>query len=75
MFQYIFSITLHTSVYSQYNSVYYQVLLVCPQSVSRSLVAPLISIVNSDIEQPLDNLTWAALATLAEIGEEEEEEK
>ena len=47
----------------------------CPQSVSRSLVAPLVSIVNSDIEQPLDNLTWAALATLAEIGEEEEEEK
>ena len=44
----------------------------CPQSVSRSLVAPLISIVNSDIEQPLDNLTWAALATLAEIGEEKE---
>ena len=31
------------------------------------------TIVNSDIEQPLDNLTWAALATLAEIGEEEEE--
>ena len=44
----------------------------CPQSVSRSLVVPLISIINSDIEQPLDNFTWAALATLAEIGEEEQ---
>ena len=46
----------------------------CPQSVSRSLVASLISIINSVIEQPLDNLTWVALATVAEIGEEEEEE-
>lgn len=39
------------------------------QSVLRLLVAPLISILNYDIEWPLDNLNWAALPTIVEIGE------
>ena len=41
---------------------------VCPTKMPRTLIAPLVSIVVSDME-PTDNLIWSSLATLCEIGE------
>jgi rapamycin-insensitive companion of mTOR len=43
-----------------------QVLMVCPNLMPHSLIAPLVSVVMSQ-KEPIDNLTWAALATLSEI--------
>ena len=58
--------------YSKGTSVYIvtfvvQVLMVCPNKFPHSFIAPLVSIVLFNSE-PIDNLTWSALATLAEVG-------
>ena len=41
--------------------------MVCPNKFPHSFIAPLVSIVLFNSE-PIDNLTWSALATLAEVG-------